>query len=149
MGFSTLVSRCAHLLKIAGDSLCERACLTFPPRPVYVTQAAEPSVRLGDRQLINPAPPSACWGSPFLISPRLFFIYFPTHKLPHGGERPRSDCTAPPHTNSPAFSFFNALLACQQKWAGMDCFALKVSDRVIERGESATDVRGYSLMGLI
>ena len=59
----------------------------------------------------------------------------------------------PPHTNSLAFLFFFfffcAALACQQKWAGMDGFALRVRERVTERGERGADVQGYSLMGLI
>lgn len=41
------------------------------------------------------------------------------------------------------------MLVCQQKWAGMDGFALRVRERVIERGKRGTDVEGHSLMGLI
>lgn len=125
---------------------------------------------LSRRQTANqPCTSVRMLGSPFLISPPSFFYLFP-NPVTHFTWRSagflffRTSCRTeasvqgqiavpphppPPHTNSPAFSFFNALLACQQKWAGMDCFALKVSDRVIERGKSAADVRGYSLMGLI
>lgn len=69
-----------------------------------------------------------------------------SHKLPHGGEHPRSDRSALTH-KWPSFFFWCvcAVLACQQKWAGMDGFALRGS----ERGKRGTDIQGYYLMGLI
>lgn len=98
-------------------------------------------------------------GSAFLISPNLFIFYPATHFLwclacfcfrtsCHMEASIQGQTAVPPHANSLGF-FFCALLACQQKWAGMDGFALKVRERVIERGKRATDVQGYSLIGLI
>lgn len=61
----------------------------------------------------------------------------------------------PPLANSLAFYFLFSsvcacvVTACQQKWAGMDGFALGVRGTVIERGEGGADVQGYSLLGLI
>lgn len=50
---SSFMSHCAHLQRIAGDSMCKFACLTFLLCPIYVTQPAESAVSVLDRQLIN------------------------------------------------------------------------------------------------
>lgn len=102
------------------------------------------------------------WGSAFLISP-LLFLYPAKHFLCclacfcfltscHMEASIQGQIAVPPHTNSLAFFFFFlfcAGLACQQKWAGMDGFALRVRERVIEREKRGRDIQGYSLMGFI
>lgn len=95
-------------------------------------------------------------GSAFLISPN-FFFYPATHFLCcldgfcfltscHMEASIQGQITVPPHTNSLAFFFFFfAVLACQQKWAGMDGFALRVRERVIEREREVRTYRGTPL----
>lgn len=97
-------------------------------------------------------------GSAFLISANFFFFFSParaTHFLCclagfcfltgcHMEASIQGQIAVPPHTNSLAFlffCFFCAALACQQKWAGMDGSALRVRERVTERG--GREVRTY------
>jgi len=56
----------------------------------------------------------------------------------------------PPHTNRLSFLIFFicAVIVCQQKWAGMDGFALRVGGGVKQRGKRGADIDGYSLLGL-
>lgn len=97
-------------------------------------------------------------GSAFLISANFFFFFSSparaTHFLCclagfcfltgcHMEASIQGQIAVPPHTNSLAFVFlfFCAALACQQKWAGMDGSALRVRERVTERG--GREVRTY------
>lgn len=163
---SSFMSRCAHLLRIAGDSLYECACLTFPLCLIYVTQTAEYAVSVLETGSWSTCIFIRMLGSAFLISPTSLqllsnsFYYPATHFLwclacfcfltsCHMEASIQGQIAVPPHTNSLAFFFFVcAVLACQQKWAGMDGFALRVTETVIERGKRGTGIQGYSLMGL-